>query len=113
MNTTINAMPVEWQVFAYTVLGLGTVFVLGFLIEYMVRLPWASSPEGRHLVAMSANVGAFFVLYLVLAVWPEFPGRGIARIGLLVAIVANCGVRWWLLRRHLRTPARQQHEESP
>jgi hypothetical protein len=51
---------------------------------------------------MSANVGAFFVLYLVLAVWPEFPGRGAIRFVLLIAIVTNCGWRWYLYRKDLR-----------
>ena len=66
MSQSIRALPPAWAAIAYALLGLGLFFVLGFLIRYMSRLPWAASPEGRHLVAVSANVGAFFALYLAL-----------------------------------------------
>jgi len=102
MNSTISALPLPWAIFAYSVLGLGLFFVLGFLGRYTTSLPWARTEEGRHLVAVSANIGAFFLLYTVLAIWPDFPGRGGLRIVLLVAIVANSGWRWWLLEKHLK-----------
>lgn len=102
MSQSIRALPPAWAAIAYALLGIGLFFVAGFLIRYMTRLPWAESPEGRHLVAVSANVGAFFALYLALTIWPEFPGRTAVRMALFVAIVINCGWRWWLLEKHLR-----------
>jgi predicted permease len=102
MIRDIQALPVWASVLAYTVLALGLVFVTGFILRYVVKLPWSDSEEGRHLVAMSANIGAFFVVYLLLAIWPELPGRSAIRIGLLFLLVGNCGWRWWLLEKYLR-----------
>lgn len=102
MNKDIATLPLVWQVLAYCLLGLGLLFVVGFILRYTTNLPWKIHEEGKHLVAMSANVGAFFVLYIGLGLFPEFPGRAAVRLGLLVALVANCGWRWVLLEKHLR-----------
>ncbi len=102
MSQTIRSLPPVWAAVAYALLGLGVLFTFGFIARYVTNLPWSRTEEGRHLVAMSANVGAFFVLYSVLAVWPDFPGRNAIRMTLFVVLVANCGRRWWLLERYLR-----------
>lgn len=101
MNSTINELPLGWKLFALGMLVLGVVFVFGFIIRYVTHLPWASTKEGRHLVAMSANVGGFLVLYLVLAAWPDMPYRNVVRLTLFTVLITNCGWRWWLLERHL------------
>lgn len=101
MIHTMRSLPLVWELVAYGVLGWGLLAVLLFLGRYTTNLPWFSSEEGRHLVAMSANIGAFFVVYLVQAVW-EFPGRGVVMLVLLVGLVASCTWRWLLLERHLR-----------
>jgi hypothetical protein len=93
-------------------LVLGTIFVAGFLVDYSVKMNWTADPIGRHLVAMSANVGAFFLLYLALAIWPQFPGRNVIRFLLLIAIVTNCGVRWLLFRREYRAARRLAAQEA-
>lgn len=102
MIHTMQSLPFLWELFAYLVLGWGLLVVLLFLGRYMTRLPWTSTPEGRHLVAMSANIGAFFLVYLVQAVWPDMPGRRYIMLGLLLVLVANCTSRWLLLERYLR-----------
>jgi len=101
----IQTLPLWGQILGYGLLILGTVFVAGFLIRYRHFTPWPNlTEEGRHLIAMSANIGAFFVVYLALIIWPEFPGRSFIRIGLLVGLVANCGWRWRLLEKANRPP---------
>lgn len=102
MIREIQALPPLWFALAYGALVLGLVFVVAFIGRYTATLPWTRTEEGRHLVAMSATVGAFFALYLLLAVWPELPGRSVIRLGLLLVLVGNCGWRYALLERHLR-----------
>lgn len=111
MINTVRSLPLVWELLAYGVLGWGLVAVLLFLGRYTTSLPWASTPEGRHLVAMSGNIGAFFAVYLVQAVWPGLPGRRYILIVLLAGLVASCTWRWLLLERHLRERRRQQHRE--
>lgn len=111
MIRVIHSLPLGWQIFAYILLGWGLVSVLLFVGRYMTSLPWASTPEGRHLVAMTANIGAFFLVYLVQAVWPSLPFREQILIGLLVGLVANCTWRWILLERHLRERHRARRRD--
>lgn len=110
MLRDIQALPGWASIFGYAVLALGLVFIVGFITRYLILTGWHSiSEEGRHLIAMSANIGAFFVIYLVIAVWPELPRWLIMslRLGLLVGLVANCGWRWSLLERYHRRRARR------
>lgn len=107
MNRDIQSLPPVWSLVAYILLGLGVVAVAWFLGRYMTKLPWAQTEEGRHLVAFSASVGAFFVLYLLLAVWPTLPGRSVIRFTLLTALIVNCWWRVWLLEKHLRERRQQ------
>lgn len=104
MIRAINDLPIGWRILAYAVLAWGLIVVVLFLGRYTRKLPWADSPEGRHLVAMSSNIGAFFLVYLVQAIWPEIPGRRYILIGLLLTMVINCTRRWLLLEKHLREP---------
>lgn len=107
MNATISELPLVWKLVAFGLLVLGIVFVFGFIADYTSHLPWTSSEEGRHLVAMSANVGAFLLLYTALAIWPDMPLRNIVRLVLFAALIGNCGWRWWLLRKYLRSRRRR------
>lgn len=109
MIRVIHSLPLGWQIFAYAVLAWGLISVALFLGRYMTSLPWASTPEGRHLVAMSGNIGAFFLVYLVQAVWPELPGRSLILIVLLVGLVVSCTWRWILLERHLAERRRARY----
>lgn len=108
MINTVRSLPLVWELLAYGVLAWGLLSVLLFLGRYMTSLPWSSTPEGRHLVAMSGNIGAFFLVYLVQAVWPGLPGRRYILIVLLIGLVASCTWRWLLLERHLRERRRER-----
>jgi hypothetical protein len=101
MIRAIHSLPWGWALFAYAVLGIGAFSTLAFIVRYMTNLPWRSTKEGRHLLAMTVSVSAFFVLYLVQAFVPDWPGRQYLLIVLLVSLVANCVWRWILLERHL------------
>jgi NADH:ubiquinone oxidoreductase subunit 4 (subunit M) len=94
----INSLPPWASAIAYGLLVLGVFFTVGFVIDYRVHTAHVDE-IGRHMAAMTLNLAAFFLLYLVLAVWPEFPGRDAIRFVLFVAIIANCGWRWYLYRK--------------
>lgn len=109
MVRDIQALPLWASLLGYALLALGLIFVLGFLLRYRGTVRWRGlTEEGRHLIAMSANIGAFFVVYLVIAIWPDLP-RGLVstiRLSLLLGLVINCGWRWWLLERYRRRASR-------
>jgi hypothetical protein len=109
MIRDIQELPWWAEVLGYGLLSLGLVFVLGFLVRYRMINTWVTlTEEGKHLVAMSANIGAFFVVYLVLAIWPDLPRWLVSmiRLTLLVGLVLNCGWRWLLLERYRRRGTR-------
>lgn len=89
MSRDVEALPLWAKLIAYGVLGIGWVASVVFILWYGRTRPWFQSEMGRHLMAMSVSVGAFFTLYLVLAIWPEFPGRTVIRFVLLIALVAT------------------------
>lgn len=112
MIRAIHSLPWGWTVFAYAVLGWGLLTVALFLIRYTTNLPWASTQEGRHLVSMTTSIGAFFLLYLIQAFVPDFPGRQYILVVLLVGLVTNCTWRWVLLERHLAERRRTDRGED-
>lgn len=111
MIRAINTLPLGWMIFAYALLVIGAVSVLGFLLRYVTNLPWTRTEEGRHLVAMSSSVGAFFVIYLIQLFVPDWSWRPKLMVVLLVGLVANCVWRWVLLEKHLRDRRRARRAE--
>lgn len=112
MNQQISAMPQPWAAIAYTLLALVWLSCGWFLVRYTTRLPWAQHAEGRHLVAMSANVFGFATLYIVRAIWPDFPSRGTILFVLLIGLTANTVWRAVLLEKHLRDRRRPRADET-
>lgn len=115
MIRAINSLPLGWTIFAYIVLGWGLFVVLLFLARYVVKLPWTQTEEGKHLVAMSSSVGAFFLLYVIQAFVPNIPGRAYIMVVLLVALVVTCTWRWVILEKRLAVLRRAalRTEEGP
>jgi len=95
VSRDVEALPLWAKLIAYGVLGVGWVASVVFIAWYGSTRPWFHSEMGRHLMSMSVSVGAFFTLYLALAIWPEFPGRTVIRFVLLIALVAT--VVWRLV----------------
>ncbi len=112
MNQQISTMPQPWATIAYVLLGLVWLSCGLFLVRYTRRLPWAGTSEGRHLVAMSANVFCFATLYIVRAIWPDFPGRGAVLFVLLVGLTINTVWRLVLLEKHLRERKRAARADA-
>lgn len=102
MIRAIRSLPLGWEIAAYVALAWGLLVVVVFIARYMTKLGWRRTEEGRHLVAMSASVGAFFLVYLIQAFIPDWWWRPYLLVVLLFALVANCTWRWILLEKHLR-----------
>jgi len=108
----IQVLPWYLSMFGYVLLAIGLIEIVGFIIRYVTNFH-RRTEEGRHLIAMSANIGAFFAVYLVQLIWPEIPGRSFILLGLLLFLVINCGRRWYLLERHLRERVGESEELPP
>lgn len=104
MIRTINALGTIGQITGTVLLAWLFVVTALFVLRYVTTLPWYASEEGRHLVAMTANIWAFAAIYLVQLLWPEIPDRlrQWLLLSLLVIFVGNCTWRWVMLERHLR-----------
>lgn len=107
MNAQLSAYPWPWNFVAYSILGIGWLATVIFVVWYVRTEPWYNSEVGKHLVSFSCSVGAFFTLYLILAIFPDMPGKGIVRLVLLVALVANCVWRLVIFAKH-----RTKHKPS-
>lgn len=112
MIHTVNSLPRVWSLFAYGVLMWGLIVGLLFVTRYVFTLPWRRTAEGRHLVSMTMSIVAFFLIYLVQAVVPDWWWRPYLMVVLLVALVANLTWRWIMLERHLRVRRRDEQERS-
>jgi hypothetical protein len=108
MTRAIQQLPWYLSVIGYALMAIGLIEIVGFIFRYMTNFH-GRTEEGKHLIAMSANLGAFFLVHLVQLVWPALPGRPYILLGLLIYLVVNCGRRWQLLERHLRE--RKNHDD--
>lgn len=109
MIRAIQALPWYLSFLGYALLAIGLIEIIGFIFRYVTNFH-SRTEEGKHLIAMSANLGAFFLVYLVQLVWPTMPARPYILLGLLIYLVVNCGRRWQLLERHLRE--RKRHPDA-
>lgn len=112
MNAQLSALPMPWSLIAYVILGIGWLAGGWFLARYTLTRPWYLTEIGRHLVAFSTAVFLFFTLYLMLAIWPNFPGRGAIRFGLLIFLVAVVVWRAVIFERTDRADRKARREES-
>lgn len=112
MNAQLSALPMPWSLVAYSILGLGWLAGGWFLARYTLTRPWYLSEMGRHLVAFSTAVFLFFTLYLMLAIWPNFPGRGGIRFGLLILLVSAVVWRTIIFEKQDWAERKAQREES-
>jgi hypothetical protein len=101
MIRAINSLPGGWEVAAYTALAWGLIVALTFLVRYMWNLPWRSTEEGRHIVAFTASVAAFYLLYVVQSLIRDWWFRPYLLVILLFALTANLTWRWIILEKHL------------
>jgi hypothetical protein len=102
MVRAVSALPLGWKLFALLLLVLGTLSTLMFIGRYVTTLPWYKSSEGRHLIAMTGSVAAFFLVYVIQLIIPDWSWRPYLMLALLLALVAVCIWRYFLLERYLR-----------
>lgn len=103
MIHAIQQLPWYLSDLGYVLLGTGLLFSVAFIVLYATQLRnERKTEEGKHLQAMTINIGAFFAVYIVQAIVPDFPGRSLIMLALLLFLVINLGRRLYLLLAHLR-----------
>ena len=97
----MNPVP-PWLMYTYeALLFVGAFSCWGFIFRYVTKFKM-STPIGRHLVAMSAIVGAFLTYAAIATIWPGAPGRVWIRTILFIALVVALVLRWVMFERLLR-----------
>jgi hypothetical protein len=95
VTTQLSSLPFWWRVEAIVLLVIGAGSCWSFVTLYWVTFKWWRNDFGRHLIAMSSCLGAFFTYYLILVAWPDLPGRGLIRLILFHLLVVT--VVWRLV----------------
>lgn len=88
-------LPPWLRVLTEIVLIIGAVASWLFIFRYMAKFRWWTTDIGRHLIAVSACLGAFYSYSAVAVVWPDVPGRVWVRGVLFVLITIT--IVWRLI----------------
>jgi hypothetical protein len=87
--------------------AIGGVGCWYFVVSYwaLTRGDFRLTPEGRHIMQFTANLGVLFSLIVAARIWPDYPGRDAVT---LVAFALLVGQIWWrIVLMH-----RAQHDRS-
>lgn len=112
MVRAVSALPLGWKIFALLLLVVGTLSTLMFIGRYVATLPWYKSAEGRHLIAMTGSVAAFFLVYVIQLLIPDWSWRPYLMLALLLVLVVVCVWRYFMLEHYLRTRHRKDRSST-
>lgn len=87
---------------ALTVLGAAACWYFAIAYWAFTRGGWRHTPAGRHVMGLSAALGALLTLIAVARLWPDFPGRAWVTLGLFAVLVAQLVWQCVLLHRAQR-----------
>lgn len=76
--------------------GLIAACALAFVTVYQLRAPWRSTSAGRHVMAVTAVIGAFGLYTVLIAVWPHGPAAAALRV---VRVVVGLWMAGLLVQR--------------
>lgn len=92
----MTTLPVWLRVALFAFGALGSWL---FIYRYMRTYRWWTTELGRHMIAFSAVVGAWFTYIPFILLWPDFPGRAAIGTVLLVVLVFTVWWRVWMFER--------------
>src|SRR2546423_726766 len=101
----MSTLPVWLRVALFTFGATGSWF---FIYRYMRTYRWWSTALGRHMIAFSAIVGAWFTYIPIVLIWPQIPGRNAIGTVLIVVLVLTVWWRVWMFER-LRRAVRKEN----
>lgn len=111
MIVWLASLPTAWRVVVYVLLGEGIVACWSFVALYSLNHKWWHNDIGRHLVALSACLGALLTFYGLLVFWPDMPGRDIIRMILFVSLIVVINQRLWVFGRYELAKTRQRRNK--
>jgi len=77
-------------------LVLGALASFGLVFTYIkTQKGWWKSPFGKMLIILAACDGIFYVWYLIVAAFPNIPGRQLIRLFLFTALTAALVYRYF------------------
>ena len=102
-------MPLGWpfEVALRIILAGGCV---AFIVRYSMTNRWWKNVFGRHLISMSASLGALGLFSLLVLVWPGMPGRGVIRMVLFTLLALTVVWRVVVFERYQRARKREREE---
>lgn len=112
MITWLTSLPTFWRVVVYALLGEGIVACWSFVALYSFNHRWWHNDIGRHLVALSACLGALLTFYGLLTFWPDMPYRDVIRMVLFVSLIVVINQRLWVFGRYELARKREQRNKK-
>ena len=112
MIAWLASLSTAYRVLVYVLLGEGIVACWVFVALYSFSYRWWRNSVGRHLVALSACLGAFLTYYGLLVFWPDMPGRDVIRGVLFVTLIVVINQRLWVFGRYDLARRREQRRRG-
>lgn len=99
---------VPWvAVILYTLLAIGIASGWAFAIGYTLVFKWWTEESTTHIWVFSFDVTLFCTYYMLIAVWPEVPGRDAIRALLFVVLIGSMVWRFLIFIRSWRNGTRK------
>jgi len=108
----MTGLPSVGKLLVYALLAEGILACWAFVILYSILHKWWGNQFGRHLVALSACLGAFLTYYGLLVFWPDMPARDTVRMVLFVALILVINQRLWVFGRYEYARRRADRDTS-
>lgn len=112
MITWLASLPGFFRGLVYVLLGEGIVACWAFVALYSFNHKWWHNDIGRHLVALSACLGALLTFYGLLVFWPDMPGKDAVRMVLFVSLIIVINQRLWVFGRYDLAKKREQKRRA-
>jgi len=95
----MTTLPTWLQVVYFALLGTGALAGWAFVVRYVTTYRWWSTELGTHLVVFSSVVSLWFTYFLIVVIWPDFPGKTAIRTALFVVLVVAVVWRFVMFER--------------
>jgi hypothetical protein len=96
----VASLPQLYRVLVYVLLCEGIFACWAFVALYSFNHRWWHNDIGRHLVALSACLGALLSYVGLLVLCPDMPWRDAIGMGLFVSLIAVVNQRLWVFGRY-------------
>lgn len=106
-----SVFPLGWP-FEVTLRIVLTGGCAAFIIRYWMTNRWWRNDFGRHLMSMSAALGALGAFSLLVLVWPDLPARGLVRMVLFFLLALTVVWRIVVFERYELAKRRERRSRN-